>query len=102
MNAVIESKLHELRELCLRHHVRRLDLFGSATSDRFDPTRSDIDFVVDFAEVPTNEYADNWFGLLEGLHELFQRPIDLITYRYIRNPYFLESVDKTRVNVYAA
>lgn len=33
-----------------KYAVRRLDLIGSALRDDFDPSRSDVDFVVEFAE----------------------------------------------------
>ncbi len=53
-----------LPALCRRFGVRRLDLFGSAASGRFDPGRSDLDFVVSFADLlPPAAYADAWFGL---------------------------------------
>ena len=39
----------ELKELCRRYRVRRLDVFGSAATSRgFDPQRSDLDFLVEF------------------------------------------------------
>jgi predicted nucleotidyltransferase len=43
----IESHREELRALCRRFHVRRLDLFGSAARGDLDPTRSDFDFLVE-------------------------------------------------------
>ena len=48
MIAEISSHREELRELCRRFHVRRLDLFGSAAGDDFDAERSDLDFLVEF------------------------------------------------------
>jgi uncharacterized protein len=47
---VSEIELHqeELRALCRRFRVRRLDLFGSAARGDFDPIHSDIDFLVEF------------------------------------------------------
>ena len=47
MIADILSHREELRELCRRYHVRRLDLFGSAARGDFVPARSDLDFLVD-------------------------------------------------------
>jgi hypothetical protein len=38
-----DAEIDALRELCLRCHVRRLDFFGSAVTDRFDVTRSDLE-----------------------------------------------------------
>ncbi len=48
MIAEISSHREELEEVCRRFHVRRLDLFGSAASDDFDPAGSDLDFLVEF------------------------------------------------------
>ena len=48
MIAEISSHREELGQLCRQFHVRRLDLFGSAAGDDFDPARSDLDFLVEF------------------------------------------------------
>jgi predicted nucleotidyltransferase len=102
MNKIVESKREHVAELCRRFHVRRLDVFGSATSDRFDPERSDIDFVLELEDLPPVEYSDAWFGLKENLEALFGRPVDLLTYRAIENPYLLRSITETRESLYAA
>jgi predicted nucleotidyltransferase len=102
MIADIEVHRAELVELCRRHHVLRLSVFGSAARDDFDPERSDLDFLVDFVPLPTGEYADAFFGLLESLQSLFGRPIDLVVDSAIRNPYFRRSVDQTKASLYAA
>lgn len=102
MNRVIEEKRHELELVCRRHHVRRIELFGSATESNFDPAKSDLDFLVTFEELDPNSYADTYFGLLEDLQKLFQRPVDLVMESSIQNPYFRQSVDATRTLVYAA
>ena len=41
-------------ELCRRYGVRRLVLFGSAVTDRFDPSRSDVDFLVESGTRPAD------------------------------------------------
>ena len=41
----------ELEELCRRYHVRRLELFGSAVSGKFNPDTSDPDFLVSFEDL---------------------------------------------------
>ena len=78
------------------------ELFGSAVSGGFDETRSDLDFLVVFLPLQDGEHADAHFGLLEDLETLFQRPIDLVMTRAIRNRYFAEGIAKTRTTVYAA
>ena len=84
---IVDANLPALRALCRRFGVRRLDLFGSAATGRFDPARSDLDFLVEFEKPPTGGFASPYFGLLEALESLFQRRIDLLTERSLENPY---------------
>ena len=49
MHPVVQNKLAALKDLCTRYRVERLDLFGSAAQDDFDPESSDLDFLVEFA-----------------------------------------------------
>ena len=100
MNVPLAGHEAELAALCRRFHVRRLELFGSAATARLSPD-SDLDFIVEFEQVARGTYADNYFGLREELEQLFGRPIDLVVSSTIRNPYFRQSVDRTKVLVYA-
>ena len=102
MVAQIEQHRPELLALCHKYGVRRLDLFGSATRQDFDPNRSDIDFVVEFNDFTVENAADRFLGLMVDLEDLFGRRVDLVSYRAIRNPYFKQVVDETRVPLYAA
>jgi predicted nucleotidyltransferase len=81
--------------------VRRLDLFGSATSDEFDEQTSDFDFVVEF-DGPEFDYLEAFFSLKEGLEGLFRRRVDLVTRASVKNPYFLRNILETQELVYAA
>lgn len=98
----IENNRAELAELCRRHHVLSLSLFGSATRDDFNPQQSDFDFLVDFEVLPAGQYADAYFGLLESLERLLGRPVDLVVASAIKNPYFRQSIDQTKALLYAA
>jgi uncharacterized protein len=91
----------ELMDICRRHGVQRLELFGSAAEGRESPD-SDLDFLVDFGSRPTPGYADAYFGLCEALEDLFKRPVDVVVAAAIRNPYFLESVRLSKTLLYAA
>ena len=102
MNQVVEGKLDDLARLCDQYRVKRLDLFGSAATDSFDPRTSDLDFLVSFQDLEFGEYFDAYFGLQESLQELFQRNVDLVMESAIKNPYFREEVEKTRTPLYAA
>jgi predicted nucleotidyltransferase len=100
---MVEDNREELKDLCVKHRVRRLELFGSATDDEnFDLEKSDIDFLVEFQPLKPGEYADTYFGLLEALENLFARHVDLVMVRAVKNPYFLEAINKSRKVLYAA
>ena len=98
----IESRRAEVAALCRPLGVRRLDLFGSAASGSFDPSASDIDFLVEFENMEPVAYADAWLILQEKLTLLFGRPVDLVTLASVRNTYFLESALSERETLYAA
>ncbi len=102
MDALIAAKSDELTCLCHRFHVQRLELFGSATRDDFDASSSDLDFLVEFDELLVEEYGDAYFGLLAQLEDLFCRPVDLVIRSAVRNPYLLESIERSRTLLYAA
>jgi uncharacterized protein len=91
-----------LAELCRRCNVRRLDIFGSAVTGRFEPERSDLDFLVAFEALAPADYADAYFGLREGLERLFGRDIDLVTEASLSNPYFRDQVESGCQNLFVA
>jgi predicted nucleotidyltransferase len=101
--SLVESRVEEVRQICRRHGVERLDLFGSAAGEGFDPEGSDLDFVVSFERRDPPELFDRYFGLKEDLEELFGRGVDLMMEGAVeKNPRFAESVAKSRVSLYAA
>jgi len=102
MDPSIAQHHRAIVDICRQYRVRRLELFGSATSDRFDVERSDVDLLVEFEPLADGEHADAYFGLLESLEAILSRPIDLVMIRAVRNPYFLEAIELTRTVLYAA
>lgn len=97
----IESKREALAQLCAHHQVRSLEVFGSAATGKLRQN-SDLDFLVDFHPADSMSPAGQYFGLLEALETLFDREVDLLTRRSLRNPYLVDSVEKTRRLLYAA
>ena len=102
MHALVEARRDEAAEICRRFGALRLELFGSATGDRFDPAVSDLDFLVEFEPSAPGSPADRYFGLLDALQELYGRPVDLVDLTAIRNPYFLEAIAASRTVLHAA
>lgn len=102
VHEVVADKLPQIEALCRRLGLRRLDLFGSAVEGTFDAASSDVDVLAEFAGGPGFDYFDNYFALKEGLEDILDRPVDVVTATSVRNPYFRERVMQTREPLYAA
>ena len=102
MHPLIEKHLPEIEALCRKYRVKRLELFGSAASGKFDTEHSDIDFFYEFPEDDDEHLADRYFGLIEDLETLFGRKIDMVSSLDAKNPYFLQVANRHRVTLYAA
>jgi len=101
MESIIEKNRRAIAELCRRHHVARLDVFGSLVAGDFTES-SDIDFLVEFDTDVNQRRFDNFFELLQAMEQLFNRRVDLVETGGIRNPYFIKRVNETRRPIYAA
>lgn len=101
MTELIEQNRDRIAELCRKYAVKRLELFGSAARVDFDQA-SDVDFLVEFLSNDWHGAADQWFGLQEDLSSLLGRPVDLVSAPDASNPYFLETANRDRVQLYAA
>ncbi len=86
---------------CKRYGVKRLVIFGSAVTERFDESTSDVDFLVQFRDDVVNRF-DAYFGLKESLEALLGRPVDLVSPAALENPYFAASVEENGHELYAA
>lgn len=98
----LATKLPAIQKLCRKHQVRYLYVIGSVLTDKFRAD-SDVDFLynLDRAALATGRYLHNLDGLIAGLLNLFPgRKIDLVHYPSLRNPYFIEEVDETKVLLY--
>jgi len=92
----------QIEQLCQRYGVKRLELFGSAARGDFDPTRSDVDFFIEFASYEDPDIDDKWFGLQEDLEKLLGQRVELTSLRMATNPHFLQSANEHKVTLYAA
>lgn len=100
---LIEEHRGEIEALCQEFGVIRLELFGSAATGKFDPERSDIDFLVEYpADYEFGPWAGRHFELKERLEILLGRDVDLVMASALRKPRFIESVNQTRRLLYAA
>jgi predicted nucleotidyltransferase len=89
----IEQPRDELIAICQEFGIEELRVFGSATTDAFDSTRSDIDFLVIYPDdYDYGVFGANHFELKRRIEELLRHPVDLVMGRNLRNPIFIESV----------
>ena len=89
----------DIIKLCETHKVKSLYAFGSVLTDSFNK-ESDIDLIVDFFNIEVEDYADNYFDFKFSLQDVFNRPVDLLEEKAIKNPYFRQSVNQKRQLVY--
>lgn len=102
MPPLIEAHRAQVQELCRRHGVQRLEVFGSAAKGTFAAATSDLDFLVEFQPAPPVTYSRNYFALWRDLEALFGRSVALVESLALRNPYFLRAIAPSRTVLYAA
>ncbi len=95
----LEAYHSEITKLCKSHKVNSLYAFGSVLTNDFDE-ESDIDLIVDFQQIPIENYADNYFDFKFSLQEILKRPIDLLEEKAIKNPYFLNNINRSKQLIY--
>ena len=93
----IEQFRQRIQNICRDLSLQWLDLVGSAAREDF-AAGSDIDVLVSFGG--DEGLFGRYFELKERLEELFERPVDVIEERAIKNPYFKRMIEKDRIRIY--
>ena len=97
----ISSRLDALRTLSARYGLRSVAVTGSAVNGAFDPSRSDLDLLVDFGD-----YSPDLGRRATGFHReaesLFGRRVDVISVHGLRSRRWREIHASQGVPVYAA
>ncbi|HMS54706.1 MAG TPA: nucleotidyltransferase domain-containing protein [Fimbriimonadaceae bacterium] len=105
MSALQLLELHrrEIEALCARFCVKSMRLFGSAVTDSWDASKSDFDFVVEYAaESERLDPLDRLVGLQLGLESVLGRKVDVVDWGAARNELFKDIVRDTSEMFYAA
>lgn len=95
----IKNNILKIKTLCEDLKVEKLWIFGSATKSTFSP-ESDVDFLVSFEKMKPEDYAENYFLLAENLEKILERKVDLVTVNSLSNPYFIQSVEESKMLIY--
>ena len=98
---LIELNLQRIVDLCRKHKVKTLAVFGSILTERFND-ESDVDLLVDFEPQDFIEfdYVGNYFSLKYAFEQLFNRQVDLIEDGNQLNPIFKKMIDKRKKVIY--
>jgi predicted nucleotidyltransferase len=96
---IISEKLPQVKQILREHRVKRAHVFGSVCTDRFT-VDSDIDLLVSFKKIPFGEYAENFWSLEESLKNLFEREVDIVVEKNLRNPFFIKVMNQTKTPIY--
>ena len=101
MIELLETKLDAISTACRRFGVARLDAFGSALRDEFQPGRSDVDLLVEFGPMEPYARVDAYFGLLEALRSILGEQVDLVVSGAVKNRYIASEIEQTKELLYA-
>ncbi len=100
MNALLKNKLPEVIDVLKKNRVKKAYAFGSVTHGKFNP-ESDVDILIAFEDgLDPIEYGDNYFKILYSLQDILSRSVDLVTERSLKNKYFIEELDRTKIPLY--
>ena len=100
INPAIQALMPQVIELLKKHKIKSAYVYGSVLNDTFNED-SDVDFLVNLQEGldPVVAGGHLW-DLQDELGELLQRPIDLLTERSLKNPYFIKEINATKFPIY--
>jgi predicted nucleotidyltransferase len=96
---VLEVELNKVEQLCRKYNVRKLFVFGSVLTDRFNE-QSDVDLMVDFDKNEIDDYFLNWFDFKYSMENALGREVDLLDEKSVRNSYLKKSIDSTKTLIY--
>lgn len=75
---LVKLQLDAIADACREHQVLRMHLFGSAVRDDFDPSRSDLDLLVEFQMIDPGALVAAFFGLEHQLTESMGHAIPFV------------------------
>ncbi len=87
----------QIADFCRARGICKLSLFGSILREDFDPARSDVDVLVEFA--PGVRPGLKFFGYGDELAEIIGRKVDFNTEAWL-SQYFREEVVREALPIY--
>ena len=96
---LIEQHKSEIEQLCSNYNVEKMYVFGSILNQNFTK-ESDVDLVVKFKSFDLSFYFENYFKLKEKLEIILKRKVDLIEEQTLKNPFLIQSINKSKKMIY--
>jgi len=96
---IVERNINAVSQFCRQYHVENMYVFGSVLTKDFSSV-SDIDFLVNFGKVKPEYYFDNYIDLKMSLEQLFNRSVDLVEEKTVKNPILRCSIDRNKKLIY--
>ena len=101
LHPFLQEKLPEITKMFREYHVKSAYAFGSVVTDKFNE-ESDVDFIVNMDESiePPEKRGELMWIIWDKLEELFNRKVDLVSENSLRNPYFIQELNETKILLY--
>jgi len=96
----LNQKLPEIITVFKENNIKNAYAFGSVCGEDFS-NQSDIDLLINFdTKLSALERGENWWNLFFALEDILKRDVDLLTENSLKNPYFINYLNKSRVLIY--
>ncbi len=100
MNPILANELPAVTRILRENGVKRAYAFGSVCTDQFNEA-SDVDLLIAFDDtLDPVQYGENYFAIADALEAILKHPVDLVTERSLKNPYFIARLNKTKTAIY--
>ncbi|MBB3697226.1 nucleotidyltransferase domain-containing protein [Flammeovirga yaeyamensis] len=100
MNKELLRYIDPFKELCKKHRLEKVYLFGSQATENYSED-SDIDLLIKFSDkIDVIDYADYYFNFLEDVENLFNKKVDLVSEKSLSNKYFIDEINRTKLSLY--
>ena len=100
--ALAQPQLEAITAACRKHLVARFHAFGSVLRPDYRPGESDIDLLVEFLPLDASNLYRAYFALLNDLRQGLAARVDLVMADAVRNPIFMQAIDASKQQIYAA
>jgi hypothetical protein len=95
----VKKHIDQIRNICSANKVKSLFAFGSVVTNSLK-SDSDIDFIVDIDEHDPIAYTNIYFNLKFNFEKIFNRKIDLLETRAVKNRFVKKQIDTTKQLIY--